>query len=357
MKPEVRSQKSRPGESPEATKFKALKIFLNILSSREFLIWIIGGWTIYYVFSAIWMKEAFAHFSNGLRRNLLIQVPFAVFLISGYLNLLSSAIDVFKKGMGRLLAWIILPAGILIFFTGFFISINARQFEWIVAGEGHDIKPKWSSASYRITNVNSGIKASFLDIDIDTGKGIFKYEPKLTVMDNNLKTYEVGAFPPTKIDDAYYHILNFGLAPGIRLLENDSVKDEGYMPLRILQPGSSDSFEIKPYPYKFLVSLEPEKVIQKGNMKASEFNTKDPLYRVRILDGEKIITEGISKEEIRFNNLTLKFFDPTFWFQLEVVKDPGVPVILSGILMIIIGIILLLLRFLFKIIFRKNIVV
>lgn len=350
-------QSSRPGESPEATKFKALKVFLNILSSSAFLIWLIGGWIIYYVFSAIWMKEAFSHFSSGLRRNLLIQIPFAVFLVSGYMNLVRSSIDVFKERKGGFFAWVFLPAGILIFFTGFFISVNARQFEWIVAGEGHDIKPQWSSASYRIANVNSGIKTSFLDIDVDTGKGIFKYEPKLTLMDNNLKTYEVGAFPPTKIDDTYYHILNFGLAPGIRLLENNSIKDEGYIPLRILNPKSSDSFEIKPYPYKFLVSLEPEKVIQKGNMKASEFNTKNPLYRVRILDGEKIIAEDISKEEIRFNNLTLKFFGLTFWFQLEVVKDPGVHVILSGILMILSGIILLLLRFLFKIIFRKNIVV
>ncbi len=318
--------------------FNIFKLTLKILSSKIFLLWLMGGWVIYYVIMAIWTNETFAQFTESLEGNPLAQAPFVLFLACGYLNILRVSQEISGKGKLQLLAWLALPVGALVFLTGLFASIVSRQFEWLIVGQDHVVRPRWSSESYTVASIKPGIKERFLDIDIGTGKGIFAYEPKLTIMDGQSKTFEVGAFPPAKVEGAYYHILNFGLAPGIRFSEGGAVKDEGYMPLRILTPGSSDYFEIAPYPYRFLISMEPERILRKGKMKAAEFNIKTPLYKVRVFEGEKVIAEGISKEGIRFNNLALDFFEPTFWFQLEVVRDPGVPIILSGLALMIIGI-------------------
>lgn len=332
----------------QISNFKFLSIPFRVLSSKTFLLWLIGGWIIYYVSSAIWMRESFAHFVIGIQTRRLIQIPCIFFLVSGYLNLIRASADVYRKGRIQFFVWLVLPFGALIFMTGFFMSIKTRQFDWITVAEGHSIKPQWSADDYIVKKIESGLKDTFLDIDVLSGKGIFNYEPKLVIADKSSSTFEVGAFPPKKIGNTYFHILNFGLAPGIRLLEKEETKEEGYMPLKILLPGSSDYADIKPYPYRLLVSIEPERVIQKGNLKASEFNLKNPLYKIRVFKGEKVIAEGDSRKDISFDNLALSYIGSTFWVQLEVVKDPALPLILAGIFLTVLGIPLYLLRFFLK---------
>jgi len=334
--------------------FKVIKATAGLLSSSAFLIWLIGGWILYYVSSMIWTKESFAYFIAGMGSNLFIKIPFLLFLLSGYLHFIRVFIRTFRMNKGQLLTGVFLHIGILLFFTGFFISASARQFDWIVAGAGDSIQPKWSTEKYRMKAIDPGLKERFLDIDIGSGKGLFKYEPKFTLQDRLSRTFEVGAFPATKIDDTYYHILNFGLSPGMSLSEGDEVKAQGRVPLKILGPGSTDFFEIQPLPYKFLISLEPEKVIRKGALKASEFNIRSPLYRVRVLEGEKVIAEAVSKESILFNNMKLVFFEPGYWVQMEVVKDRGVPFIISGIFLIAAGLPLFMIGVALRII-QKNI--
>jgi hypothetical protein len=309
------------------SKFQIIRKPFEILSSKVFLIWMIGGWIIFYTISAIWMKEAFGFFIIGIDKNPFIQIPFILFLMSGYLNFMRASRDTLKKSIKQFFIWMVLPAGILLFFTGFFISIATRQSAWMITGEGHFVKPGWSSENYRVTKIKPGLKESFLDIDIDTGTGIFQYEPKLTMTDRSSRTVEIGAFPPDKVGDTYYHILKFGLAPGVSLLEGGQVRDESYIVLRILEPGSSDYFEIPPYPYRFLVSMAPERTFQKGELEASQFNPMNPIYKVRVFKGDKVIADGISTEGIFFDNFTLRFFKPKFWTHLEAVKDPGIQVI------------------------------
>ncbi|MBI4838976.1 MAG: hypothetical protein HY806_07555 [Nitrospirae bacterium] len=319
------------------TRYRIIKRPVRVLSSKAFLLWTIGCWILYYVLSAIWLKEAFGNFVGGVRENLFIQAPFLVFLLSGYLNLIRASKSVFNKGKVQFFLWVLLPAGALLFFTGFFLSIYTRQTGQIIIGQGDVIKPPWSAKSYRVTGIKQGLREKFLDID--TERGVFAYEPKLIIADEvSSKESGIGVFPPAKLGDTYYHILNFGLAPGIRLSEGGDIKAEGYMPLKILTPGSGDYFEIPPYPFRFLISMKPEKTFQKGGMYASQFNLKTPFYKVKVFEGEKIIAEGEAGDEIRFENFTLQFSEPAYWAQLEAVKDLARPVILYGIWLIFAGI-------------------
>jgi hypothetical protein len=324
-------------------RYKFAGIPYAILSSKVFLIWLSGGWILYYVLSAIWIEQAFGGFVNGLRENIFIQIPFILFLVSGYLNLLRSSKSVFKKGRIQFLIWLLLPFGVLLFFTGFFLSISTRQAGQRIFGMGDVIKPPWVSKGYRIVSIQPGLRPDILDIEQKAG--IFAHEPKLTVLDQADRSYTVGAFPPERIQNTYYHILNFGIAPGIRFMEGDRTRQEGYMPLRILLFGSSDFFEIQPYPYRFLVSMEPEKSFQKGENIASQYNLKKPVYRVKVFKGDELIQEGDSRQGIRFDTFTLHFFEPTYWVVIESVKDPAVPILRFGILLIITGIPASLIRF------------
>jgi hypothetical protein len=318
------------------SELRPLKQLLTILSSQVFLLWLVGGWIIYYVVSAIWREEAFAGFVSGIGNNIFVQALFIIFLLSGYLNLFRTAKDIFRRGKLNFLSWIILPLGLLLFFTAFFLSILTRETVRSVVGEGNLIKPPWVEKGYRVTRIEPGLKENILDRESDTG--IFAYEPNMTVIDQSNKTHRIGAFPPSKIYGMYYHILNFGIAPGVRLLEGNTEREKGYMPLRILVLESSDFFEMPPLPYRFLIRMKPEKSILKNGVLASQYNLKEPVYNVRVFKGDTIVTESDSQEKIRFDNFTLEFFTPTFWILLVAVNDPALPILRLGLLLITIGI-------------------
>ena len=296
----------------------------------------IGGWVSYYVLTSIWMDEAFGSFASGIGKNPFIQIPFIVFLITGYLNLFRVSLCVLRKGMIQFFARSVLPLGILLFFTGFFLSLYLRESGQKMIGEGDIIKPPWVKETFNVKDIKPGLKDRLRNTDTD--KSIFVQEPELTLTDRNSESYRVGAFPPVKIDATYYHILNFGIAPDIKLFRGGRLMFEGYQPLRILTPGQSDFFEIPSYPYRFLISMEPEKSFQKGKFNVSDFNFKKPVYRARVFKGEKIIAEGNSRQGISFDNFTLYFADHTFWAMLEAAKDPGLPVLRFSLLLIIIGV-------------------
>ncbi|UCH80671.1 MAG: hypothetical protein JSW20_13180 [Nitrospiraceae bacterium] len=314
----------------------AIKVPYRILSSKLFLLWVIGCWISYYVVSAIWLKEAFGVFVAGLRENLFMQVPYVLFLISACLNIIRASKDVFKKSRAGFVLWLILPLGLVLFFTGFFMSTTMRESGQRVVGEGDIVDPPWSRKQYRVTRIAPGLKDTLAFTDISSG--IFAYEPKLSVVDASSQVSEIGAFPPSKLDSTYYHILNFGIAPGVILSEGKKILSQGYMILRIITPGTSDFFNIDPYPYRFLVSMEPEKTVQDDPGTVSQFSLKAPRFHVRVFSGEQLIAEGDSDRGIEINNLKLTFFTPAYWVLLEAVKDPGISVMHAGVILITLGI-------------------
>jgi hypothetical protein len=229
----------------------------------------------------------------------------------------------------------------MLYFTGFFLSINMRQFDSRLVGEGDLLRFPWSAESYRISAVKPGLKDRFRFSD--TG-GVLDYEPKIILTDSSSGSYEVGAYPPVLVDGTYFHILNFGLAPGVRFYKHNVLIDEGYMALRLLPPGRSDFFEIQPYPYRFLVFLAPEDTDNNGYYSEPVFDLKSPKYSTRVFRGEKVIAEGDSKEGIDFESFRLRYFEPTYWILLESSKDPGLPLMKYGIFIFVFGIPVYILR-------------
>lgn len=329
-----------------------IAIPLRILSSKAFLIWIVGGWIVYYVLSAIWLREAFAAFVAGLRENLIMQISFLFFLVSGYLNVARALKAVFRKSWIHCIAWLVLSLGVLLFFTGFFMSAAMRESGQRFIGEGDIINPPWTQERYRVMRIDPGLKDRL--IDMNAAGGIFAYEPKITVLDQSSRSYTIGAFPPAKLKGTYYHIMNFGIAPGVRVFEEGRLKDQSHVILRIVAQGSSDYFDLPGYPYRFLVTIEAGEARQAGKRAAASLNLKDPLFSVRVFKGERVIAEGDSRRGIAVGNLAVRFFQPAFWVQLEAVKDSGVQVMHAGIVLVTIGVPLFLIFIIVNLCRRKG---
>ena len=327
-------------------KLQSFLLPFQILASKVFLLWIIFAWIAYYSISSIWLDEAFGRFIMLLRENIFIQIPFVLFLLSAALNLIRGSKKSFKQSKIGYFFWLVLPLGAILFFSGFFVSVTQRQQGQRIVGVEDIIDPPWTKENYEIIAIDPGLPDRLTDSN--QGGGIFAYEPKMTVRDRFLQTSEIGAFPPEKLSGTYYHILNLGIAPGVRLLEGNNLKSQGYMILRILSPGSSDYFDIPPYPYRFLVSLEPEKKTDQAHGRGMEFNLEQPQYYVRVFKGEKVIAEGESRQGIHFDNFTLNFYKPIYWALVEAVKDPALPVMHAGLVLVIFGVPLYFMRGFFR---------
>ena len=341
--------------SPDREGLEMKKLF-SIISSKAFLIWLIAGWTVYYVTNAVWSEEAFAGFIGGLSKNPLLQIPYVAFLLSLALNIVRAARERLKKGFLALALWIVLPLGAFMFFGGYFLSAALRSQAQLLVGEGDTVTEGLGSPSGELyaKRISPSLKDEFLDTGeadtsaVESEGSVFAYEPKITLSDRS-RDYEVGVFPARRVKGTYYHILNFGLAPGIRLLDaGGEVLKEGYLALRILPPGAEDSFELAPY--RVVVRLSPERVMEKGDAQAKVFSLRSPSYRAEVYRGDERVFEGDSRVGITFDGKRLEFTEPAYWVFLEVVKDPGVPFILSGLALLLLGAILLPLRLIVKVI-------
>lgn len=308
-----------------------LKKPLDLLGSKELLIWLIILWVGYYLTASVWWKEAFAHFVAGLKNNPVSQGLYMMLII----NLTIRLARTIKGGLKHAIRKAPLLFGLVIFLSGFFLSTVTRNFNYVLVGEGERYSPPWDDHTLYVDKITAPLKEKYLDLEED--KGFLKYELEIFLSDGERK-WRVGPYPPRKIGKTYFHILNFGIAPGVRLTEGDKVLQEGYMPLRILPPGNQDYFEIEPYPYRFYIKLAPDRVVEKGRVIGRSFNLKVPRYDLKILRGEEIVAGGLSDSKIEFGGLGLVFFESTYWVLMEVVRDIGLPFIFSGIILIVIGI-------------------
>lgn len=319
-----------------------LKRLLDFLSSKELFLWLIILWIGYYLTAAIWWKEAFAHFVISLKYNPISQGLYIV-LITG---LAIRLVRILKEGRHQALKKAPLLFGLVIFLLGFFLSAITKNVNYVLMGEGESYSPPWEDYTLYVDKVISPLKEEYIDLEED--KGFLKYEPEVFLSDGE-RQWKIGPYPPKRIGKTYFHILDFGIAPGVRLTEGEKVLREGYMALRLLPPGRRDHFEIEPYPYRFYIKLAPDKVVERDKVKGRSFNLKMPRYDLKILKGEETVAEGLSDTKIEFDGLGLSFFEPAYWVRMEVVRDKGLPFIVSGIILIIIGIPLRLIRWPLKI--------
>jgi hypothetical protein len=292
---------------------------VSLVSSRAFLVWLVAAWVVYYVTSALVAPEAFARFASGLGESLLLQAGYALFLVSALLNLVRAFRARFRVHRFLGMVWVVLPAGMFLLMLGFFVSLAFREHAWNRVGVGDVVKPPWERTTYRVFKIDVPIREKMLDTGEEAG--IFQYEPAVWVGKTPAETLRIGAFPPARIGDTYYNVLDFGLAPGVRLARGQRVVQSGHVILKLLPPGAEDVFQLGTY--RITLGIAPERIMEKGRTRTKVYNFASPVYRVSVYRGDDMVFEGDSRERVLFDGHELSFAEPEHWAWLQAARDPG----------------------------------
>lgn len=329
-----------------STLVSKLKQISSFFFSGSFLVWLLFGWCFFYVISAIWMDEIFAYFIMNLQGSMAFKIPYVIFLVSGAGVIGRSVFYRLTSGAGvDFYLRTLIFAGLLIYLGGFLLSISTRQAGTKFLSEGGIVQPPWSAEPYRVARIDLGISEKFLDIDLDSGAGIFSYEPKLYLTDGKGSDVTIRAFPASSAGGSYYHILNFGIAPRVVIWDGDHVIFEAYVPLKIIMPRSTDNFTVPVLPFRFQVGMAPARIIEKGRVKATEYQPFSSHYSIKVYDGEKIIAEAQDAQKVQIGRWSAEFRDPIACVQLEAVHDQWYGLLVIGLIMVSSGIVLVCIRF------------
>ncbi len=313
----------------------------KVIKLRRLMVW---AWLIYYLTWSTWSKEAFAGFVSGLGRNIIWQVLFVAFIMLLGIEMIYKFRQRIKKAPFFAFLWFILPAGMIVFLTGFFLSASMRMDTRILTGKEDIFQIPWSQKRFGVMDVKPSIKERFLDIEQESPSPVFTREPVVLLTDFK-DTYRVGVFPPQRIDGTFFHILNFNIAPSIEIRDSSGrVVMKGDLALQILPAGNIDYVILEGLPYRITMKLLPSREIKRGDITAKEYDLNDRFYEIKVFrvknpqEAGTLITEGDSRYPLKFDGYSLNVTGHTYWVLLEVVRDKGVYVIGAGLILVILGI-------------------
>lgn len=303
------------------------------------MFWLIWVWALLYVTLAVWGQEAFAFFVTAhIKYPIVLYIScFSVLVFAG--NFVRYAMRGFAARRMKAIPWLVLPAGVVLFLMGFVLMAGFGKSRLMVLQEGQEFKVPGSARSYVVERLDVDVVENYFGEG--RGFGLLRSEPNITLSNGGVR-HIIGAFPPTRFDGVYSHILDFGIAPGIALLERGNIALSGNPILRILPPGTEDSIEIEGLPYRFYVRLAPERIVEQAGEKIIQYDMVTPKYFVRIEKGDETVFDGTSDQEIVFDEFLLRMEPYVYWVWLEFKKGIGIPFIWAGAVLIALGLPLML---------------
>ena len=305
-------------------------------------------WVFLYVGLALWVKDSFSIFVYQLGHNPLVQVPFVLFtMLVAYHTWRGFWGRIRGEGVLKACLWVVLPLGVLLYLAGFFLNATIRQQGEIFVGLTDRVLPPWEQKSLLVAGIRAEVAGQWEEgIAAEQPQALFNMEPQLIMKTSEGRELEVGVFPPRKIGQTYYHILDFGLAPGVLLKDAEGrVLMNKNVILKVFPPGGSDTFEVKGTDYRITLSIAPERELKKGTETARIYRPLEAHYRVLVERGERTVYEGETRGEVmEFEGLTLRLFKPGYWVRLEAASTPGYGIFVAGMVLALIGLPLMLVR-------------
>lgn len=314
------------------TTFGTLLAFLR---SRTLTVWLVGLFVLYYLTTAVWVGEAFGRYMNHLSANNLFRAFYLLFLANAVLRVADAAAASFPVRRVFLLR-LPLYAGTVLFLCALFLSLNFRQAIWLPpAGIGDRLSVPWERDVYEVVSVAPALKKRALRTD---NAVIFDFEPGLTVRDGKGAVHVIGAFPPSRVASTYFHVLQFGIAPGVELRQSGKVLVRGNVALRLTPFGVVDTFDLPPHPYQFSIAVAPNRTIKKGKELARDYDLDRPRYLVEVIRNGNTVVKGETEDAVFLDGtLSLSFFKPDDWVIVEAVHDPFLFWLASGTVLLILG--------------------
>lgn len=122
---------------------------------------------------------------------------------------------------------------------------------------------------------------------------------------------------------------------------NGGVVDVGYVNLVNFIPGSVDNFSIPGFPYKIYVSIYPDFEVREGKVGTRSMNLNNPRYGVRVVRGKTMVYSGMLglRDEAFFEGFSLSFPEIKYNSTFRIIIDKGEPLIWTGFILMIAGLI------------------
>lgn len=141
-----------------------------------------------------------------------------------------------------------------------------------------------------------------------------------------------------KMDGARLRIMSFGYAPEVLVedLEGRIVR-RWAAKMSVFPPGSEDHIEIGSY--RIGIKVLPDPVEEEGKLGNKSMNLRDPVFLVNVTWLFEPVFAGVLKrgEKVVIGNLRISFPGIKYWVRYGVVKDPGEPVVIAGLVILVLG--------------------
>ncbi len=312
---------------------RAMKV-MGIVFSPRGMFWLLWLWALYYVTSAVWGEEAFGSFVAAHSSNpfVLFMSVFTLVVFTG--TLVQYAMRGFNRRGWLIVPWLVLPVGVLVFLAGFVAMAGFGKAYLAVVQEGQELPISWGESTFVVEEIEVDVKGKYLDSDREFG--LLRSEPHVTISGLGQR-HRTGAFPPTRFLGAYFHLLDFGIAPGLVLFEQGELVLSGNVNLKLLPPGQEDSISIEGLPYRMYLRLAPEKMFQRGRDNIKLYDLDSPKYFVRVEKGDETVFDGTSEQDITFDGFEIRILPHVSWVWLEVKRGIGVPLVWLGSALIALG--------------------
>jgi hypothetical protein len=145
-------------------------------------------------------------------------------------------------------------------------------------------------------------------------------------------------------DWALARIVDFGYSVRFSLLNvNERELESAMLPLKTYPPGTEDKFEATFPGYQFYVQVYPDYLDQNGKPASKTILLNNPAIRLRITRNKDIVYNDILEQgkKLRFDNLIITFPETSYWVEVRMVRDLGLPVAAGGALLLIAGMVLM----------------
>lgn len=153
---------------------------------------------------------------------------------------------------------------------------------------------------------------------------------------------EVRISQAARINGSKITIQGIGYTPKYVLRNmNGDVVDVGYVNLVNFIPGSVDNFSIPGFPYKIYVSIYPDFEVREGKVGTRSMNLNNPRYGVRVVRGKTMVYSGMLglRDEAFFEDFSLSFPEIKYNSTFRIIIDKGEPLIWTGFILMIAGLI------------------
>ena len=327
----------------------------HFVFSPRGLFWLVWLWVLNYVTVALWWDEAFARFVMAHRSNLLVLSMSVITVAVILVIFLRYAVSGFKaRGSGKFVLWLVLPLGVLLYLVGFVASAGFGQGQFFMIQEGQEFSTPWNNRAYVMESIDADIVKNYFEAE--NRIGILRSEPHATFSSGKVR-HTTGAFPPTSFKGSWFHMLDFGVAPGFELFEDGQSVLKGNVNMRLLPPGREDALHIEGLPYSIYMRLAPERILEEKGQKLKVYDLVLPKYFVRVEKAGQVVFEGDSTHLVEFDEFILQVHPDRKWVWLEVRHGIGTPLVWAGFILMGIGLpltLIMLLHALFCHIYSKS---